>query len=170
MEVITRMEGLEKIIATLERMTKDAPRATAQAMYTAALRILTPEIRQNIKNGMHVFRGQLHQRVGARLRKATRGGEVAIEVGSLQVPYGAFVELGWRPGEDTVDEDKIREYVQKKMQVPMPEGEPLVRAIIRTLETRGGAPHPFVMPAWDTRRDEWLADTLARLRARLEAA
>lgn len=169
MQVIARWEGLERASAKLEKWARESPRAVTQAMYTSALHILVPEIRNNIRNGMHVFRGQLHQRVGARYRKASAGGDASIEVGSLQVPYGMKVEAGWRPGEDGVDPDKIREYVQKKMGVPMPAGEALVRAIIRTLETRGGAPHPFVMPAWDTRKGDFIEDVVRRLRARLEA-
>jgi len=180
MQVITTMTGLAAVESKLSRWAAKMPEATAQAMYTSSQHVLVPAIKRKLRENKSIFRGQLHQRIGTRFRAMLKGGEVAIDVGALMVPYGLHVEQGWKPGEETVDYGKILQYVRKKI---FSEGgavkhlgkggkeraESLAWAIYDTLVREGAKFHPFVMPAWDRKRDEWLEDVILRLRTRLGA-
>ena len=181
MQVIMTETGFAAAEGKLSRWVVRFPEETAQAMYTASQYILVPAIRTRLQDNNSIFRGQLHQRIGTRFRAALKGGTVAIEVGALQVPYGLRVELGWKPGEDAVDFDKILQYAKKKMFTEGCKGrkrlgatdkhraEALAYAIYDTLVREGAKPHPFVVPTWNHKRDEWLFDVIRRLKTRLGA-
>jgi len=127
-------------------------------------------MRMKLTKNRSIFRGQLFQRMGTRFSE----GGVSIEVGALGVPYGYHVERGWKPGEETVDFGKILQYVKKKMfggrrigKSGRASAESLAWAIYDTLEEKGAKPHPFVIPAWEERQDEWSLDVVRRLKTRL---
>jgi len=176
MQVVATMTGLSAVESRLARWAVKMPEATAQAMYTSSQHILAPAIRRQLQTNRSIFRGQLHQRIGTRFRALLKSCEVAIDVGALLVPYGLRVEKGWKPGEDAVDFDKILQYVKKKTfgggrldEDDKYRAESLAYAIYDTLVREGAKPHPFVMPAWECKRDEWLEDVILRLRTRLGA-
>lgn len=161
-----KWEGIEKVTAKLTAAASAMPTLTGQAMYTAAIRVLKPAVQQRLRDNRSVFRGQLMQRVSARVVVAV-GGSVTIELGSLGVPYGLDVEQGAPARKVGSSEAKaILEYARKKMGYEGDKAHAVAAAIIETIETTGTKPHPYLEPAWEASKDAWLKDTLARIKAK----
>lgn len=164
--------GISPITERLSKWIERSPQVTAQAMYTSALAILVPAIKKEIEENYSVFRGQLHQRISARVT-ITSATEAGLEVGAIGVPYSLNVEEGAPPHEP--NDDTILEYVRKKLGVKgkklgkkggydvSASDYALARAIVETIKRKGTLPHPFLIPAWEKTREAWLTDTVKRL-------
>jgi hypothetical protein len=148
----------------IKRLIALAPKVAAQALYTSAHAVLIPAIKRKIKDNKSVFRGELFQRVAARTI-ITADREPTVEVGSLGVPYGLNVEEG--AGPHSPDADKILDYVKKKMSIPEPGASRVAASITASIESSGTKAHPFIEPAWNERRDEFFADFVNRMKAKL---
>jgi hypothetical protein len=158
-KLTVRVSGLRKIDQKIITMVKVAPVLSAKVMFTSAHRITIPAIKARLKSQRNVFRGDLVQRQAA--RTGIEGGKPFIEIGALGVPYGLAVEKGQGPHKP--NSKKILEYARKKM--GLTKGAfAVAAAIIKTLQTTGSRPHPYLVPTWLVTRDAFFKDWLARMK------
>lgn len=155
--------GLEEAIAKLTKLATEMPEQVVAAMYTSALRVLVPRIKDQIKENRSVYRGELHQRIS--VRAVLSGLNPYIEVGAIGVPYSLQVEKGRGP--HTPDYDKLVDYAEKKMGYSKERAPAIALAIMNTIKAVGTRPHPFVEPVWESSKDDYWRDVKRRLRRKV---
>jgi len=159
-----RVDGIPDVTGKLSKLSAAMPRLVAQALYTSAIFILKPAIQTRVRANRSVFRGQLFQRIGARVVSRDPLAP-AIELGALGVPYGMAVEEGAPP--HSPDAAKLLEYVKKKMGFKGEAALYVYAAVYATIRDKGTIPHPYIMPVWDAASGIFVTDALGRLRAKL---
>lgn len=144
-----RWDGLEKYSAVLMSALAKSPLLVGRIMYTEAIGILVPAVRQRLRANRNVFRGQLIQRVAARYRHTVTKNSVAVEVGSLGVHYGIDVQEGTPPRTlSPAEKKKIREWVRLKMGRRGKLLDQQTAAVIKTIESSGTKAYPYLDEAW----------------------
>ena len=146
-----RIEGLQSLRASMERVTKKVHDEADKALQSAALEIIA-EAKINIEQNGSIGFG--HLRKSGKVQKNKDG---TIDAGFFSAEqdngYAAYVEYGrgptqtQTPGEVTL-ETSIRAWVHRKFGIP--EGKELDRAaflIARKIHRKGTRPKPFFVPA-----------------------
>ena len=144
----------------LGTMSKEFPDLAARALYTAALHVLIPEVKNNIKKQRAVFEGHLFQRVDARAR--IEGRQPVVYVGTFGVPYALAVEKGQKPGTKQ-DLRKLVRYARVKMKVAPKNAPGAGLALKLKIEKVGTKAKPFLIPAFKDTRETLIRSFAVRL-------
>ncbi len=149
-------------------LAKQAPLIQRGVMHTTAQEIYVPAIKQQIRENKSVFRGGLFQKVKI---QQLEGAIPSIDVGVMGVPYAEEVEKGGPPRKvSEAEKRQIRDYVAKKNGVSGSDVERVAMAIIKTIETVGTKPHPYIKPATDRVTPAFYLKNDKRMAAQLKLA
>lgn len=158
-----KLDGVEKVQGSIKRLQVRAPELAAKVMRTSAIEVVVPLIREQIRKNRSRFTGELHNRMTA--RSGVDRGTPFVDIGAFGVPYGLEVEKGRGP--HTPDIDRIKEYVAKKMEFEGAMADSVAASIVRTLESVGSKPHPYLIPVWRASSGRFFADFVRRMQVHL---
>jgi len=160
------VKGIEEVRKSISSWAYISRQAVAQSMFTAAHAVYMPEVRDIIRRDKIIFRGELFQRLAARIAVVSLA-EVSIEVGSLGVPYTKAVEVGTGPRTiDAAELQNLTEWVRLKLGVTdRVAAASIAGQIAAKIKRRGSMPHPHLLPAWKNKETEYWQDVQARLPA-----
>ena len=153
MKFKVKVEGLKELDAALSEMKK----AGAKAVSVRALKRAADPIAKDAKSRVHTATGRLRDSIGVsaslttRQRKAAGGGAKAQAGGGYRSAAKDFVEVHVGPmtGGPFV-------------KAPTPAG------LMEEFGTHNQPPHPFMRPAWDSGKDQALADIKDELATEIE--
>lgn len=149
-------EAMRKMRAAMLK----SPKVMAMAMYTEGIKLLVPAARQKLRENKSVWRGEVHQRVGIRVAVDKLG--PAIDFGAPGVPHAYALEKGQPPHSEELE--KIKEYLSAKQGLVEPGLSRVAAAVVRTLETVGSKPHPFIKPAWEATKHAYTKAVFVRFK------
>jgi len=156
------VKGLVKVTAKLERLGKTYLKLVVEVMEESAIAVVVPAIQLNIIRNGQVFKGRyLRSQIAV---SGVKGREPFMTIGAVGVLYGKALESGAPP--HSPKPSKIREWVRTKMGLTGGRLTAVTDSVIDSIKKKGTNPHPNVLPAWNSNKERFYANFVARMRKR----
>jgi len=146
-----KITGNKKVISTLRRYNNLFGKLVGMSVVEAGREVLIPAMKEQLKENGSIVTGKLANSLMLTFKSDMRSRVIVDLVAT--VPYAASVEQGAPPHEP--DRSTIKDWVRIKTGATGQGAKKLVNAVIKTIREKGSDPHPFMMPAIQSSKDEF---------------
>lgn len=138
----------------------------SRSLATAAEGTVIPVARANLRKNSSIFEGTTHKSLSTKVMSS--GTKTTVKIGTIAVMYGKNIEEGTPAGLSMSAEevDKITEWARRKLKIQGKKASTIAGwNIAASIQKKGIAAKPFLMPAWATTKDRFFDMFNAKLAA-----